>query len=640
MNADTQTAAKEDTDEASKPTTLRKAWRLNLRALGLYWRNRPGWFAAITISALFDAAFPYATIWLSARLIDELAGARDPDRLRMWVLLTLAVGLALGLASAAAKHWANAENGVVEPAGYQTIPDKLLTMDYPLVDDAHTADVTARIQQTDHFTGRGQRTALWIYQTSMPAVFRILGGAGLSVTLFTTPVPDSAGAGWLTVLNSPWLGAVAIGLIVAIVLASTLLAERGERYWDVLDKEGRFGNRVFRFFSYLYQDAKRALDLRIYRQYEEVALPFQKANEPWDLNGPFGRVLYRCMAPLLGAGAACASLITGVAYAFVCLKALGGAFGVGAVTQYVGAITTMFAGVSKLFEMGVQVKANGPFLRRLFDFLDTPNTMYQGSLTTEKRTDRQYDVEFRDVSFRYPGAPAGTWALRHVNLRFRIGGRLAVVGENGSGKTTFIKLLARLYDPTEGAILLNGIDIRKYQYDEYMRLFSVVFQDFRLLALPLGQNVAASAHYDPALVRDCLERADLADRLANLPEGLNTPLYRELDKHGMDVSGGEAQKIAIARALYRDAPFIVLDEPTAALDPVAEAAIYARFDRIATDRTAVYISHRLSSCRFCDEIAVFDHGRIVQTGTHDELVRETAGKYRQLWQAQAQYYRK
>ena len=185
--------------------------------------------------------------------------------------------------------------------------------------------------------------------------------------------------------------------------------------------------------------------------------------------------------------------------------------------------------------------------------------------------------------------------MRHVNLKFKVGSRLAVVGMNGSGKTTFINLLCRLYDPIEGQILLNGIDIRKYRYDEYMRIFAVVFQDFRLFALPLGQNVAAGAHYGSERVMDCLSKADFGDRLKTLPDGLDTPLYKELDKNGVEVSGGEAQKIDIAG-----------------------------------DKTAVYISHRLSSCKFCDDIAVFDHGAIVQYGTHDQLVADENGKYYEL----------
>ncbi|MCD8145352.1 MAG: ABC transporter ATP-binding protein/permease [Oscillospiraceae bacterium] len=282
------------------------------------------------------------------------------------------------------------------------------------------------------------------------------------------------------------------------------------------------------------------------------------------------------------------------------------------------------------------MRANATFLEPYFDLLDTPNNMYQGSLTTEKRNDRQYEVEFRDVSFRYPGSD--TYALRHVNMKFRVGSHLAVVGMNGSGKTTFIKLLCRLYDPTEGEILLNGIDIRKYRYHEYMDIFSVVFQDFKLLALPLGQNVAGTVDYDQSRVLDSLEKAGFSDRLAELSKGLDTSLYKELDAEGVEVSGGEAQKIAIARALYKDAPFIILDEPTAALDPMAEAEIYSRFNDIAGDKTAIYISHRLSSCKFCDEIAVFDHGQVIQKGTHESLVADEGGKYYELWNAQAQYY--
>ena len=211
---------------------------------------------------------------------------------------------------------------------------------------------------------------------------------------------------------------------------------------------------------------------------------------------------------------------------------------------------------------------------------------------------------------------------------------------NGSGKTTFIKLLCRLYDPTEGQILLNGIDIRKYNYGEYMNIFSVVFQDFQLFALPLGQNVAGQVDYDPVRAEDCLQKAGFGDRLEKMPKGLETYLYKDYDKDGVDISGGEAQKIAIARALYKDAPFIILDEPTAALDPIAEAEIYEKFDEIVEDKTAIYISHRLSSCKFCDRIAVFHEGSVIQQGTHTQLLSDEAGQYYALWNAQAQYYEK
>ncbi len=198
--------------------------------------------------------------------------------------------------------------------------------------------------------------------------------------------------------------------------------------------------------------------------------------------------------------------------------------------------------------------------------------------------------------------------------------------------------MCRLYDPTEGEILLNGVNIKKYDYDEYMSIFSVVFQDFRLFAFRLGETVSASPYYDRERVVRCLEEAGFGERLSSMPEGLDSFLKKDFDGSGIEISGGEGQKIALARALYKDAPFLILDEPTAALDPVSEYEIYSRFNEIAGDKTAIYISHRLASCRFCHKIAVFERGRIVQTGSHAELLANEAGVYHRLWMAQAQYY--
>lgn len=331
-------------------------------------------------------------------------------------------------------------------------------------------------------------------------------------------------------------------------------------------------------------------------------------------------------------------LRNGAAYGYLLALALGEGLSVSEFLLYftaVGNFTTWVTGILKGFGELHQFSLE---LSSVRGYIEAPEPFrMEGGKAIEPDTSLPYTLELRDVSFRYPNTE--TWALRHVNMKFQVGSRLAVVGENGSGKTTFIKLLCRLYDPTQGAILLNGIDIRKYSYRQYIDLFSVVFQDFQLLAFPLGQNVAAAVEVDKGRAARCLEMAGFGKRLAALPQGLETPLYKEFDESGVQVSGGEAQKIALARALYKDAPFVVLDEATAALDPVAEMEVYENFDKIVGDKTAVYISHRLSSCRFCDDIAVFDHGHIVQQGSHDTLV-EAPGKYQELWHAQAQYYAK
>ena len=273
----------------------------------------------------------------------------------------------------------------------------------------------------------------------------------------------------------------------------------------------------------------------------------------------------------------------------------------------------------------------------ILELLELSDEMYKGSLPMEKRSDNEYHIAFRNVSFKYPGSQE--YALKNFSLEFQVGEKLAIVGRNGSGKTTMIKLLCRLYDPDEGEILVNGVDIKKFRHHEYGKLFSVVFQDYVLFSLMLAENIAADKDYDGEKVRRCLMDAGFGERLESLGEkGITSYLYKNYTDEGIEISGGEAQKLAIARAIYKEAPFVLLDEPTAALDPIAEAEIYSNFDKIAGSKTAIYISHRLSSCRFCDKIAVFDKGRLVQTGSHEELLADKGGVYASLWNAQARYY--
>ena len=283
------------------------------------------------------------------------------------------------------------------------------------------------------------------------------------------------------------------------------------------------------------------------------------------------------------------------------------------------------------------MKMNTKYVKQYLDFMDIKNKKDEGTLPVEKRDDDKFMIEFENVSFHYPGSEKNV--LENFSIRFNIGERLAVVGRNGSGKTTFIKLLCRLYDPTEGRILLNGIDIKKYDYKEYLSLFSVVFQDFQIPAFTLGQAVAASQEYDEEHVNDAVKKAGLSSLAARMPYGNETYLTKEFDKTGVNISGGEAQKLAIARALYHDTPFVILDEPTAALDPIAEYEVYAKFDELIGTKTAVYISHRLSSCQFCNDILVIDDGKAVQRGSHEKLIDEE-GLYAKLWKTQAKYYQK
>lgn len=248
-----------------------------------------------------------------------------------------------------------------------------------------------------------------------------------------------------------------------------------------------------------------------------------------------------------------------------------------------------------------------------------------------------YTFEFRNVSFKYKGQE--TYALKNLNLTFAAGQRLAVVGLNGAGKTTFIKLLLRLYDVSEGQILCNGIDIREFGRNEYFKLFSPAFQEVEVFAFPLCENVSMqlTEDTDKSKAEEYLRAAGMGEKLDKLPKGIDTQMLKVLYEDGVDLSGGEKQKMALARALYKNAPVVVLDEPTAALDALAEYRLYQSFDGMIGDKSAVYISHRLSSTRFCDTIAMFKGGEMVEYGTHDELLKKD-GAYAEMFRVQAQYY--
>ncbi|MCI8602518.1 MAG: ABC transporter ATP-binding protein [Oscillospiraceae bacterium] len=609
--------------------SMKEAWALNWRGFKDIYKLIPGAVLSNCCWVILEALTPYAGIWLSAQIIGELAGARNPERLTQLVIITLSVTIFLTLLTAAAGHWKNAHSATSWHSILSLYGDKMMSMDFSAADDPKTHDLLSQIQQNANWSGHGLHSVQ--YDQFLKAIFQIGGGIALTVSLFVQKVPE----GPLTFLNHPLTVIALLVIMMVFILVAPLCSTKSESYWSKGGEEVKLGNRMFSFFGFLGMDSDRTLDVRLYDQL--AICRRHMGNSRTGSNDFLAKFARGPMGAFAAAGAAISSGFVGVAYVFVCLKAWAGAFGVGAVTQYVGAITNFSAGVTLLISTMGRIYNNTPFIRTCYEFLDLPNEMYQGSLTTEKRSDRQYEIEFRDVSFKYPASE--TWALRHVSMKFKIGSRLAVVGQNGSGKTTFIKLLCRLYDPTEGEILLNGIDIRKYNYAEYLSVFSVVFQDFQLLSFPLGQNVAAREKYDRVLAEQCLRQAGFGDRLDTMPKGLDSSLGRDFDPNGVDVSGGEAQKIAIARSLYKDAPFIILDEPTAALDPVAEQEVYERFNEIASDKTTIYISHRLSSCRFCDEIAVFDQGNVIQQGTHDWLLSDETGKYAELWNAQAQYYR-
>ncbi|HBA50229.1 MAG TPA: ABC transporter ATP-binding protein [Lachnospiraceae bacterium] len=565
---------------------------------------------------------------------------------------------------------------------------KMMEMDYADVESARIQRLRQQIQDFSNTGGEGIGNVLYQFWEMVGRAFTVIFSVSFVLSLFTARFQGEA-SGILAFAVSP---AAAVLLAAAVFVNAFAGMDFGKKMMEkshVLMRQVTDANRIYTYYLenhiMTYHTGK---DVRIYNQ---KGLLQEETQVVFDAGVKMVKGQVRNEAKYSGAVAFSIVALSTLVCLFVGLRALAGMIGVGELVLYIGSISRFTDGFTGFVMALTRLRTNNDAMRVYFEFLNTPVSTEKSEEKIEKnvilrrfgngeteeeqfagqgrrsentfqpigqngtvedtvgqnvtaveadkqnaRTDSRHEVEFRDVSFRYPAAES--WALRHLSMKFRAGERLAVVGRNGSGKTTFIKLLCRLYDPTEGSILLDGVDIREYGMEEYRKLFSVVFQDYKLFSFSLAQNVAARMDAEPDRVSECLERAGFGERLAKMPSGIHTCLYRDFEETGVEISGGEAQKIALARALYKDAPIVILDEPTAALDPIAEYEIYSRFNEMIGDKTAIYISHRLSSCRFCDDIAVFHMGELVQRGSHDELVADAGGVYYELWDAQAQHY--
>lgn len=612
--------------------SLRRRIEITSRGFRLLGQYCPGLARDKALYELIASLQPFITVWFSARIINEITGERRADLLGAYVAGTVLTGFICAVLKGLVRRVCSEKESQMWGWFGKIFSDKQMCLDFEDLENAEIQRQKKQVEENLYMFGNGMAQLVWGTSMLVRCGVNIFASLSLVINLFASRSENE-------VMNHP--------LWIFFLLCCIFLGGRAY-YAASVKQDGIFRewckstvwlDRMSDFFGKeLYMEPERAKDVRIYGQHDIAGKALDRMMQ-WSKDNDrsvFRMALYPAAASvLIGLGnAAC--------YLYVVLKAFFGAFGVGSIVQYVTVLTRLGEGWRDLMFILSDNALYCFYLQKMFDYLDIPGRKYQGSIPVEKRVfcddgDNEYEIEFRNVSFRYPGS--GTWVLKNVSVKLGIGKRLAIVGMNGSGKTTFIKLLCRLYDPTEGEILLNGIDIRKYNYQEYLSIFSVVFQDFKLFSFQLAQNVAAGMEYDSGRVVKCLEDAGFGERLSRMPAGIETPLYKNFVQEGVEVSGGEAQKIALARGIYRKAPFLILDEPTAALDPIAEAEVYARFQEIAGNRTAVYISHRLSSCKFCDEILVFHRGRILQQGTHEELLKAEAGKYYELWNAQARYYR-
>lgn len=575
-------------------------------------------------SAFAAATLPYLSLFFSARILNLLL-AKSYRACLYTVVVFLLTQYGLGLFEKICRQYLDGQKELCLARTEQKITAKALELEFEKFEKTETMDAIRRTNVSSMGSGNvGDQ--LIVIHTLITSLLSVLYALFFLLRLFL--LSDSSRNNFFTSSFSM----LALLLLCGVQLTlSSRINRRSTQKKIELNQGNDHSNSVANYLVNVMFEERRADDIRIGHLDHFLDVQFGKAMEHFL---PMYLDFARFSAITDGKNALLSLLSNFAAYLVIGARALYGVLPIGDVLLYAGSVTRAMSDLQTFLATGSEFDYINSYLSTYEDFIAQPSMAYDGTLPIEKRDDGQYEFAFHDVSFSYPGTNIPV--LEHVTLSFAVGEKTALVGRNGAGKTTLIKLLCRLYEPTSGYITLNGIDIRKYSYKEYTQAFSVVFQDFHLFSLPLDENIAAGTEIDEAALQSSLAKVGLTDRVQQLPQGVRTRLYNN-NGSGVDLSGGEAQRTAIARALYKDAPFVILDEPTAALDPIAEAEIYEQFSQMTAGKTAVYISHRMSSCKFCDRIIVLDHGRIAEDGTHDTLLANH-GIYANLYETQAQYY--
>lgn len=608
------------TDQSKKEglKSIKKTWETLRFMLKLTWQKKPILLLVYAVSLLrrvFDRAWQ---ILLPKLLMDELqlflAGAEASLHLHnigMYAVISVGVNLLSGIiGSIVDDHARSVINEWFQEYIAADMARQAMEMDFEHTEDPDALDVLNKAHEGMSWYSGGVEGVLNELFQLLSNILVICGGA--AVVLVTCPL--------------------LFPVQLAALLAFLYFNMKNNRIEVASFERLSADNRIFSYFFFQISQFQYGKDIRLYnsagmmgRRAEDQAKKMtatwleenvKTRNNNWVMDGVN-------------------TLRDAISYFYIGYLAITHKISLGDFSMCVAAASVLYQSMFGIAGGLQQITNRCNYAHRYLEFLEYPAAMEKGSRSVEKG---EHTIEFADVSFQYPRSE--NYVLRHINLKIKSGEHLSIVGLNGAGKTTLVKLLCRLYDVTEGAILIDGVNIKEYAEEEYRRLFAVVFQDFELFAFSLKENVALAEtdSADPKKIEEVLRLTGLSEDVQKLPEGMDTMIFKSYDEHGTELSGGQKQKTAIARALYRNAPIVILDEPTAALDPIAEYEIYRQFETLVGGKTAIYISHRLSSCRFCDKIAVFAEETLREYGTHDELVSLEGGIYAEMFHEQAKYY--
>ena len=584
-------------------------------SVGALLKNCPSAFVILALMIPANILIQYLGIYLPAVVVSEVT-EQQPLRHALFAVGGLLLALLLAaMVKTALGHIQNSKLGVHRYKLEDQLRRKGLDMFYQTIEKKEVRDLAARaLAATQMWNGNQPITDILTGAFDMAE--NVIG-----YLLFGTVISFA----------SPWLVPL---LTVAPVV--NLLAVHAYNRWEYSNRAYTADlNQKLDFVEELPDNFSTAKDIRIYSMADwlkECFSSLSRQKEAWDrkdLKHRLGMSLPDLVVILIRDGGAYALLIS---------MFLQGKISVDQFVLYFAAIASFAGWVDGVIRSWNNIRTASLFICDFREYLDYPDSDAGGSTRAEDHLSHAPEIVFDRVSFRYDGAEEDT--IRDLSFTLRSGEKLAVVGMNGAGKTTLVKLLCGLYRPTGGEIRINGIPLIEFRREDYYRLLSPVFQDVHTAFFSLAETVSCTdlENTDLAKAEDCIRRAGLGEKVNSLPDGILTKLNKQVNRDGTELSGGEAQKLMLARALYKNAPLLVLDEPTAALDPIAESRIYTEYSAMCENKTSLFISHRLASTAFCDRIILLDHGRIAEEGSHAELISK-GGEYAKLYEIQSVWYR-
>lgn len=585
------------------------------------------------MEALLRGIYPYLSLYLVNLVIDSLLNKRTsalPQNMFLLLIFTFVIGLLIDfLESVNAIKSKNIHYELIA-----RINEKSMTMDY---EEMEKGDLLQRLSDARYVVEHlGGYDVFLKYYIALLGKLMIIGSSFIMIVKMCFSRSVSQESGYLGFLSNPFFSLfVILGLVLLNICLSSILSKKSkngtaEGYQKKMGVERSLNYYVDRVFT----DVPFGKDIRIFQMADHILSFYMKTMR--EAISFYNRFYHEVAKNKETIHKLLMFVVQLVAYVIILLKVYTKSVSIGTLSRYVGVIHLFNRAIGELIDINQKISLQAEFITVFDEFLSLKNDKESGHKKIDFQQRERNVIEFHNVSYRYSGAESEI--LKNISCRIDFHSTVGIVGRNGAGKTTFIKLLSRLYDPTEGTITLNGVDIREYDYKEYLSLFSVVFQDYRLFAFPIDVNISADRKPQREKVSLAIEEVEMTERVDRLPSKARTPLFK-LEESGVNFSGGELQKFAIARAIYKDAPMVILDEPTTALDPESEYEIFHRMSDFVHQKSGVFISHRMGSCQFCDRILVLEDGQIVQKGTHEELLREESGLYLKLYSAQAEHYR-